>query len=146
MKFNFRLLEALMTVFLSLSGWKFIQKYLLNIFGTLSPAERVILLIQKVHPKVSVKYFWHSFISWCLLNIIPFPEICSNPGIPMNGFKTGPRVPLSGDKITFSCKANYDLVGSKEIFCYEGTWNGSVPQCFGELAYINTLKFHWFHW
>ncbi|KAK3730731.1 hypothetical protein QZH41_005003 [Actinostola sp. cb2023] len=64
-------------------------------------------------------------------------KICNNPRSPGNGYKRGKRVSLSGDKVTFYCDSKYDLVGSKEMFCDKGRWNGSVPRCIGRCRVPN---------
>ncbi|KAK3730728.1 hypothetical protein QZH41_005004 [Actinostola sp. cb2023] len=64
-------------------------------------------------------------------------EICNNPRSPVNGYKRGKRVSLSGDKVTFYCDSKYDFVGSKEMFCDKGIWNGSVPRCLGRCRVPN---------
>ncbi|XP_038078003.1 uncharacterized protein LOC119745597 isoform X2 [Patiria miniata] len=41
-----------------------------------------------------------------------------------------------GDKVVFSCKSGFAVVGPKWIVCFEGEWSGPVPECRRTCDYI----------
>ncbi|XP_072016604.1 complement factor B-like isoform X2 [Amphiura filiformis] len=55
---------------------------------------------------------------------------CGNPGIPINGRKTGTGYNWN-DRVVFTCNARYALIGSKERVCNRtlGGWSGEQPSC-----------------
>lgn len=87
---------------------------------------RTILLQRQKLSKVTIVFVM-------IFYLFGFVEICAYVATPSNGNIQGQILqPLSGDKVSFSCNARYDLVGKNEIFCIKGSWNGSVPACLGK--------------
>lgn len=59
---------------------------------------------------------------------------CSDPGTPPYGSRSG-KILSYGSKLSFSCTPGYELMGAQFLSCQsDGTWNGNVPKCLGELS------------
>ena len=43
---------------------------------------------------------------------------------------------LDGDKVTFSCNGNHDLIGKAELSCVGRAWDSTVPECKGTLKRV----------
>ena len=59
---------------------------------------------------------------------------CGDPGKPRNGKQERVTNNYSYEgSVSFSCDANYTLVGKKIMFCQDDkNWSEEVPQCAGE--------------
>lgn len=54
---------------------------------------------------------------------------CPDPGVPAGSRRTG-HIFNIGDKVTYRCDDNLQLIGSKERTCEEGgQWSGTEPEC-----------------
>nr|BAR45606.1 complement factor B-1 [Ammothea sp. RS-2014] len=57
--------------------------------------------------------------------------VCPNPGVPINGMKSGNRYD-AGDVVVFSCKPTYFLFGNATRICQSnGYWSGTEVFCRG---------------
>ncbi|XP_070551405.1 uncharacterized protein [Ptychodera flava] len=59
------------------------------------------------------------------------PVLCETPSTPSNGVITSavPEEIVSGDVISYGCQRGFNLNGSSEITCIEGSWSDDVPDC-----------------
>ena len=57
-----------------------------------------------------------------------FLASCKDPGIPLNGSRTGDNFE-QGETVSFSCNRGYTLIGRKVIRCHKRVWSSSLPQC-----------------
>ncbi|CAN9501319.1 unnamed protein product [Ophioblennius macclurei] len=65
---------------------------------------------------------------------------CADPGIPPGAIKTG-NIYDFHDVVTYYCKDNLILVGSKERVCQEnGQWTGKEPACYYQHTYDTPLE------
>ncbi|XP_071492238.1 uncharacterized protein [Diadema antillarum] len=55
---------------------------------------------------------------------------CGDPGVFENGVKTG-GVGF-GDTMTYTCNANFTLVGAREISCTAMGWDNDPPECYAD--------------
>ncbi|KAF8767224.1 Complement factor B like protein [Argiope bruennichi] len=54
---------------------------------------------------------------------------CPDPGVPEHGTRIGNSFEI-GDKVTFKCFTNYELIGSFERYCMpNGQWNNELARC-----------------
>ena len=57
------------------------------------------------------------------------PGLCSTLSGLADGFVGAPSRPVQGDRATFSCYQNYELVGGATATCQaDGQWS-SLPSC-----------------
>ncbi|XP_070535774.1 complement decay-accelerating factor transmembrane isoform-like [Ptychodera flava] len=62
------------------------------------------------------------------------PGGCGDPGSPDNGMQNRTSTSFSNNGVIgFSCNAGYQLIGTDTLYCNNGTWSDSVPQCDGEM-------------
>ena len=54
-----------------------------------------------------------------------------------NGDQTGDTSPYyHGETVSYTCNTGYTLVGSSQIYCTDGNWNDTVPECKGNVSRI----------
>ncbi|XP_070546590.1 inactive serine protease PAMR1-like [Ptychodera flava] len=53
---------------------------------------------------------------------------CDDPGTVENAQKQGDTF-AHGDTVTYTCNANYHLVGEETLTCNDGEWDNEVPMC-----------------
>nr|XP_054756124.1 CUB and sushi domain-containing protein 3-like isoform X2 [Lytechinus pictus] len=56
------------------------------------------------------------------------PLNCSDPGSPTNG-RANENDFSHGAEVSFTCNANFTLMGQSSISCNNGSWSGNVPTC-----------------
>ena len=75
----------------------------------------------------------YSIISplYFVISLIQFPDECSCPPIPANGFISGCNVTgVVGDTIEYSCRSGYYLVGASTRTCQTGgNWTARASIC-----------------
>ncbi|XP_076328551.1 P-selectin-like isoform X3 [Tachypleus tridentatus] len=66
---------------------------------------------------------------------------CPTLSAPENGELSGLcSSAVTGDRCTFSCLENYQLVGDSELICLEsGSWSGTTPTCNIQQSYCPTI-------
>lgn len=65
---------------------------------------------------------------------------CPNPGIPINGFKTGYSYGI-GEKVGFRCQPGYIHIGSEVRRCLMNrTWTGTETKCLSPYDFDNTAQ------
>ena len=73
------------------------------------------------------------------LSICPvFKGYCKDPGPLRNGSVLGDDY-SSGSSIQIRCNVGYRLRGSQIIYCVNGTWNETIPECKSKLIIESKL-------
>lgn len=83
--------------------------------------------------------FWKSNCFYIILSICPvFKGYCKDPGPLRNGSVLGDDY-SSGSSLQFRCNVGYRLRGSQIIYCVNGTWNETIPECKSKLLTVKYL-------
>lgn len=71
-----------------------------------------------------------SFMTVHAIFVTAAGDHCANPGVPAGGSRRGNNFGID-EKVTYSCRHNMILMGSKERICLEnGQWTGTEPECY----------------
>ncbi|CAK5110837.1 unnamed protein product [Meloidogyne enterolobii] len=66
---------------------------------------------------------------WEEPKIVCKAQECQDPGIPLNGFRSGDNLQFP-HTIEFSCAPGFNLIGSAQRMCTSvGEWSGEQPLC-----------------
>ena len=63
---------------------------------------------------------------------------CKDPGSLKNGSVLGDDY-SSGSSVQFRCNVGYRLLGTQIIYCVNGTWNETIPECISKLLTVKYL-------
>ena len=110
-----------------------------------------MVIFKKENPQISLfaeqpnnqPLFAITFISFKIKTISRFILFAECPALRsslLNGFMIGSGS-VEGSVYHFRCRKGYFRVGAKVLYCSgQGRWNGSLPNCFIGMIFINDKK------